>query len=99
MIVTRVLNLRVCHEPLGPSYLWSTIVKETLNKCHFLTFRHSGESRNPVETIIYWMPVWLQTIHGLHPAGVLRTTRFVPDESVTGMTVNTLLQSFLKDFS
>jgi hypothetical protein len=42
------------------------------------------------------MPVWLQTIHGLHPLGVLRTTRFVPDESVTGMTVKTLLQSFLK---
>jgi hypothetical protein len=28
----------------------------------------------------------LQTIHGLHPAGVLRTTRFVPDESVASMT-------------
>jgi len=72
------------------------LLKETLNKSHFLKIRHSGESRNPVETIVYWMPVKLQTIHGLHPAGVLRTTRFVPDESVTGMTVKTLLQRFLK---
>jgi hypothetical protein len=57
--------------------------KETLNKYHFLTIRHSGESRtkspgailnslswpaqraytregirNPVKTIIYWMPVF-----------------------------------------
>ena len=28
------------------------------------------------------MLVLLQTIPGLHPAGVLRTSRFVPDESV-----------------
>jgi hypothetical protein len=28
----------------------------------------------------------LQTIPGLHPQGVLRTTRFVPDESVAGVT-------------
>jgi zinc protease len=33
-------------------------VKETLNKYHILTIRHSGESRNPVEKIIYWMPVF-----------------------------------------
>jgi hypothetical protein len=57
--------------------------------------RHSGESRNPVETIVYWMPVKLQTIPGLHPAGALRASRFVPDESVTGMTVKALFQSFL----
>jgi hypothetical protein len=57
--------------------------------------RHSGESRNPVKTIVYWMPFWLQTIPGLHPMGVLRTTRFVPDESVNGMTTKTLVQSFL----
>ena len=52
-------------------------IKETLNKYHFLTIRHSGvipafAGRNPVETIVYWMPVF------------------------TGMTVKTLLQSFLK---
>jgi len=23
---------------------------------HFLTIRHSGESRNLVKTIVYWMP-------------------------------------------
>ena len=33
------------------------------------------------------MLVLLQTILGLHPAGALRATRFVPDESVTSMTV------------
>jgi hypothetical protein len=47
--------------------------------------RYGG--RNPVNKISYWMPVWLQTLPGLHPSVVLRTTRFVPDEPVTGMTV------------
>ena len=51
--------------------------------------------RNPVKTIIYWMPVWLQTIPGLHPAGAFHTTRFVPDELVTGMTITRLIQRFL----
>ena len=51
--------------------------------------------RNPVKTIVYWMLVWLQTIPGLHPKGVLHTTRFVPDESVTSMTSKILIQSFL----
>jgi len=37
-----------------------------------LIIRHSGESRNPVKIIVYWMP------------------------SFDGMTVKTLLQSFLK---
>jgi hypothetical protein len=45
------------------------------------------------------MPVKLQTIHGLHPYGVLRTIRFVPDEPVTVMTVKTLMQSILRVFS
>jgi len=34
------------------------VIKEILNKYHFLTIRHSGESRNPVEIIVYWMPVF-----------------------------------------
>ena len=39
------------------------------------------------------MLVLLQTILGLHPAGALRATRFVPDESVTSMT-----RSMVKQF-
>jgi hypothetical protein len=31
---------------------------ETQNEYHFLTIRHSGESRNPVKTTAYWMPVF-----------------------------------------
>ncbi|OGT75260.1 MAG: hypothetical protein A3I78_04620 [Gammaproteobacteria bacterium RIFCSPLOWO2_02_FULL_56_15] len=42
------------------------------------------------------MLVLLQTILGLHPAGALRATRFVPDESVTSMTVEILIQRFIK---
>jgi hypothetical protein len=80
------------------------LLKEALTKYHFLIIRHSGESRYPLPPFrgkvgwgfSYWMPVKLQTIPGLHPAGALRASRFVPDESVTGMTVNTLLQCFLK---
>jgi len=29
-----------------------------------------------------------QTIHGLHPVGVLRTTRFAPGESVAALYLN-----------
>jgi hypothetical protein len=54
-----------------PDFQSFFIIKETLNKYHFLTIRHSGESRNLVKTINYWMPVF------------------------TGMTVKTLLYSFL----
>src|SRR3989337_1115367 len=52
--------------------------------------------QNPVKTIVYWMLVLLQTILGLHPAGALRATRFVPDESVTSMTELILNQMFPK---
>jgi len=31
---------------------------DTLNKYHFSIIRHSGESRNLVKTIVYWMPVF-----------------------------------------
>jgi hypothetical protein len=58
------------------------LLKETLNKSHFLKIRHSGESRYPLPPfrgkigwgyiIVFWMPV------------------------CTGMTVKTLLQRFLK---
>jgi hypothetical protein len=51
--------------------------------------------RKPGWGFIYWMPFWLQTIPGLHPTGVLRTTRFVPDEADNGMTTKTLIQCFL----
>jgi hypothetical protein len=64
---------------------------EPLNKPIHNEYCHSGAipafaGRNPVKTINYWMPVKLQTVLSLHPAGALRATRFDPDESVTGMT-------------
>src|SRR3990172_5562574 len=70
--------------------------KEPLINESYAPSRHSGECQNPVKTIAYWMLVLLQTTLGLHPAGALRATRFVPDESVTSMTEKILIQSFLK---
>ena len=59
------------------------MIKETLNKCHSLTIRHSGESRYPLPPgrgkvgwgLSDWMPVF------------------------TGMTGMVLLQSFLNKIS
>ena len=33
-----------------------TFVKEGLIKSRSISYRRSGESRNPVKTIVYWMP-------------------------------------------
>jgi hypothetical protein len=32
------------------------IIREALNNSRITVICHSGESRNPVKTIIYWMP-------------------------------------------
>jgi len=57
--------------------IWKYL-EEALNKSRMFLFRHSGESRNPVKTIAYWMPF----CNGMTAAGFIRS---FPNEQCNGI--------------